>query len=149
MSPLIALSQLWRTLENKAKAVELLTLVAHEPQNSPTDRDKAQLMLRQLQSEMPPAAFSDAEVSGRNRVIRSSTLTIPPSGSPSISELLSVRESEILRLIGDGLSNGEIADQLVLAKSTVKWYINQIFSKLDVTSRTQAVARARTLGLFT
>ena len=64
------------------------------------------------------------------------------------NDSLSTREMEILRLMADGFSNGEIAEQLVLAKSTIKWYVRQIFSKLDVTSRTQAVARARTLGLL-
>ena len=65
-----------------------------------------------------------------------------------LAEALNARELEVLRLVAEGYSNGEIANQLVLAKSTVKWYINGIFSKLDVISRTQAIARARTLGLL-
>lgn len=44
--------------------------------------------------------------------------------------------------------DNELADQLVLAVSTVKWYINQIFSKLYVNSRIQAIARARELNLL-
>ncbi len=76
------------------------------------------------------------------------TATAPADSEKSQSAPLSQRELEVLRLIADGLSNGEIADQLVLAKSTIKWYVNEIFSKLDATSRTQAVARAKTLGLL-
>ncbi|MHB8625805.1 MAG: LuxR C-terminal-related transcriptional regulator [Aggregatilineales bacterium] len=72
-----------------------------------------------------------------------------PSAKQPLNEPLSSRELEIMRLIADGFSNSEIANQLVLAMSTVKWHINQIFSKLAVTSRTQAVARARELGLLT
>jgi DNA-binding CsgD family transcriptional regulator/tetratricopeptide (TPR) repeat protein len=62
--------------------------------------------------------------------------------------VLTRREVDILRLIADGYSNGEIADQLVLATSTVKWYVSQILSKLEAKSRTQAVSRARALGLL-
>lgn len=64
------------------------------------------------------------------------------------AESLSEREIEVLRLIADGLSNGDIAARLFLAPETVKWYNKQIFGKLDVHSRTQAVARATELGLL-
>jgi predicted ATPase/DNA-binding NarL/FixJ family response regulator len=62
---------------------------------------------------------------------------------------LSNRELEILRLIAEGYANAEIAARLVLATSTVKWYVHSILDKLSVTSRTQAVACARDLGLLT
>ena len=61
---------------------------------------------------------------------------------------LNEREIEILRLIADGLSNNEIAERLVIALSTVKWHINNLFGKLGVHSRTQAVAQAKELGLL-
>jgi LuxR family maltose regulon positive regulatory protein len=54
----------------------------------------------------------------------------------------------VLRLIADGLSNREIAGKLVVAVSTVKTHINNIYGKLQVKSRTQAIARARELGLL-
>jgi len=63
-------------------------------------------------------------------------------------EPLSEREIEVLQLIADGLSNAEIADKLVIAVGTVKRHINNIYGKLGVQSRTQAVARARELGLL-
>jgi LuxR family maltose regulon positive regulatory protein len=52
-----------------------------------------------------------------------------------------------LELIAAGCSNREIAEELVVAVSTVKSHINNIYRKLDVSSRTQAVARARGLNL--
>jgi len=63
------------------------------------------------------------------------------------SEPLSERELEVLRLIIAGRSNREIADLLVIAVSTVKWYINTIYGKLQVESRTKAIARARELNI--
>jgi len=61
---------------------------------------------------------------------------------------LSARELEILHLIADGLSNQAIADQFVVALSTVKKHVNNLYGKLDVQSRTQALARARELNLL-
>jgi len=61
---------------------------------------------------------------------------------------LSQRELEVLRHIRDGLSNREIADTLFLTVGTVKRHTNNIYSKLSVNSRTQAIARAHSLNLF-
>jgi LuxR family maltose regulon positive regulatory protein len=63
-------------------------------------------------------------------------------------EPLSARELEVLRLIAKGLSNTEISQRLVLAMSTVKGHNLRIFGKLQVQNRTEAVARARELGLL-
>lgn len=68
-------------------------------------------------------------------------------GSPLL-EPLSDRELEVLHLVATGLSNQDIADKLVIAVSTVKSHTNKIFGKLDVQNRTQAVAKARGLGLL-
>ncbi len=61
---------------------------------------------------------------------------------------LSERELEVLRLVAQGLSNCEISLRLFLAVNTVKGHNQKIFSKLQVQSRTEAVARARELGLL-
>jgi LuxR family maltose regulon positive regulatory protein len=66
----------------------------------------------------------------------------------ALVEVLTEREMEVLRLIAAGLSNREIARELVVAVSTVKSHINHIYGKLDVKNRTQAIARAQTLGLL-
>jgi LuxR family transcriptional regulator, maltose regulon positive regulatory protein len=68
--------------------------------------------------------------------------------STSKSELLSERELEVLSLIAEGLSNKAIAKRLELAPSTVKWYVNELFGKLEVRSRIQAIARATALQLI-
>lgn len=69
-----------------------------------------------------------------------------PDSPPQIDPL-SERELEILRLIVAGYSNDEIAQQLTLALSTIKWYINVLYSKLQVKTRSQAIARAHDLKL--
>ncbi len=75
----------------------------------------------------------------------------PPDSSSPVSvtvEPLSRRELEILRLIAQGLSNQEIGARLFLALNTVKGHNRVIFEKLQVARRTEAIARARELGLL-
>lgn len=71
-----------------------------------------------------------------------------PASTQPLVEPLSTRELEVLRLIGAGLSNQQIADQLTVAASTVKTHINNIYGKLGVQTRVQAVQRARELRLL-
>ena len=66
----------------------------------------------------------------------------------SLAESLSQRELEVLQLIAKGLSNHEISKRLFLALDTVKGHNRRIFDKLNVQRRTEAVARARELGLL-
>ena len=61
---------------------------------------------------------------------------------------LSERELEVLRLVADGLSNDEIGQKLFLAVSTVKGHNLRIFGKLQARNRSEAVTRARELGLL-
>jgi LuxR family maltose regulon positive regulatory protein len=68
--------------------------------------------------------------------------------SSALVEPLSARELEVLRLMATGKSNAEVAQTLVIAISTVKTHTNSIFGKLQVTSRTQAIALARDLQLL-
>src|SRR5579859_1715298 len=67
----------------------------------------------------------------------------PPRAFPELTE----REREILALIAQGHSNSEIATRLVLSPHTVRNYVSNIFSKLQVADRAQAIIRAREAGL--
>jgi LuxR family maltose regulon positive regulatory protein len=69
-------------------------------------------------------------------------------GSSVLAEPLTPRELEVLRLIATGLSNQEICARLFLALDTVKGHNRRIFDKLQVQRRTEAIARARELGII-
>ncbi|MDQ6661565.1 MAG: LuxR C-terminal-related transcriptional regulator, partial [Chloroflexota bacterium] len=66
----------------------------------------------------------------------------------SLIDPLSERELNVLRLIAVGMSNQEIADEMIIALSTVKWHIKHIYGKLNAHRRTQVIARARELQLL-
>ena len=76
------------------------------------------------------------------------TVAPRPSGESSATEQLSSRELAVLRLIAQGCSNQEISEQLFISLHTVKTHASHINSKLGVERRTQAVARAKALGLL-
>jgi len=98
------------------------------------------------------AAFEDATKDEEPALIppKGRTTGLAPSSSvvrpSSLVEPLS--EREVLQLIAEGLTNREIAARLFLALNTVKAHSRNIYGKLGVHSRTQAVARARALGLL-
>jgi DNA-binding NarL/FixJ family response regulator len=79
----------------------------------------------------PPAAMGDSSRS---------------AGTPVFPDLTD-REREVLALIAQGLTNSAIAEQLILSPKTVRNYITEIFSKLQVADRAQAIIRARNAGL--
>jgi DNA-binding NarL/FixJ family response regulator len=55
---------------------------------------------------------------------------------------------EVLHLLAVGCTNREIAERLVIAEGTVKYYVHEVLGKLAVKTRTQAIARARTIHLI-
>jgi DNA-binding CsgD family transcriptional regulator len=75
---------------------------------------------------------------------------LPPAQAHTFApvEPLTAREVEVLKLLGAGRSNAEIADKLIIAVGTVKAYTSTIYRKLDTSNRAQAVARAYALGLL-
>ncbi len=76
-------------------------------------------------------------------------LTAPQSAANrSLLMSFSERELQVLNLLAVGLSNREIAEALILAPSTIKWYVSEILSKLGVANRTQAVRRAHELSIL-
>ena len=94
------------------------------------------------------AAFSPAAGRESRAEAPAPVHSVDSMQSPAQSEQLNEREQQVLRLIAAGHSNREIADILVIALSTVKTHINNLYAKLGIHSRTRALARARELGLL-
>jgi ATP/maltotriose-dependent transcriptional regulator MalT len=113
--------------------------------------EQEQIALHQAAAEwyaahdLAPYAARHAQVAAE--LSRSSGAGAPLTIPQPLIEPLSERELEVLQLIAAGYSNAEIARQLYIALGTVKRHINNIYGKLEVRSRTQAIARGRDLGL--
>ncbi len=72
----------------------------------------------------------------------------PAQSPPALIEPLSEQEQNVLRLLAEGATNARIADALVITTGTAKWHVHNILGKLNAANRTEAVARARALGLI-
>lgn len=158
LDALSGISELWMQEHVQEPALYLLALVLHHPAANYETKDRAKALFAQLEDQLSPQSVSDAVHWYKTRQLEGlvqdlldnqlSVQAVSPVGEQPTYDLLSKRELEVLRLLADGLSNREIAERLFLAVSTVKWHIGEIFSKLYVANRTQAVARARALKLL-
>jgi DNA-binding NarL/FixJ family response regulator len=103
----------------------------------------------QLIAAVRTVAAGDALLSPAvtKRVIRQFTRLQRPARPPGFDEL-TARERDIFRLIAGGLSNAEIADELIIGETTVKTHITHIFQKLDLRDRVQAVVLAYQTGVL-
>ena len=128
----------------RASAGTRLAPVAH------AEFDRNTVALRAQLGEAPfAAAWAEGQAMTRAAAVAYALDAAPTLATPSeLVEPLTARELEILRLIAEGLSNREIACQLSMSVGTIKWYTGQIYGKLQVRGRTQAIARARAVGLL-
>jgi DNA-binding NarL/FixJ family response regulator len=105
------------------------------------DSDRAKI-IQAVRSAHAGQAVLDPDVQSRLLTLA----TRPPAPAPAIPVPLTVREREILNLIGQGLRNIEIARRLYITEATVKTHINNLFAKADLHSRAEAVRLALTLA---
>jgi len=110
----------------------------------------------QLQAVMDSDSYQMHWEKGKARTIDSITTYLhhafrassDAAAEASHQQLLTAREREILRLMAAGMTNPQIAAQLVIGAGTVKTHTLNIYRKLEVANRTQAIVRAQALGLL-
>ncbi|MEM7129811.1 MAG: LuxR C-terminal-related transcriptional regulator [Chloroflexota bacterium] len=110
----------------------------------------AQLLTEAASSKVVPEYVDKllAAFESENLPTRDGFMPILPLASQPLIDPLSQREVEVLHLVAQGFSNRAISERLILALDTVKGHNRKIFGKLQVKNRTEAVARARELGLL-
>lgn len=99
----------------------------------------AEDLIRAVRTVARGNALLDPAVTGR---VLDAYRSSPTNGTGPDPERLTSRELDVLRLIGRGLSNGEIAEELVISEVTVKSHIGRIFTKLDLRDRAAAIVYA-------
>ncbi len=105
--------------------------------------------LREVAQQMEaPRAYHYSRLLEQRLAELAPAALVRASARADLHEPLSEREREVLRLVAAGLSNQQIAGQLVITPGTVKKHLEHIYSKLDVHSRTAALARASSLDLL-
>jgi len=147
-------------------AVQLLGLASTAPRELMGWMEKWPLLSevrQQLEDQLGAEAFRNAWEQGQTlqletvvRILRDQGQTGEAHEQPNpsqaanqaLTEPLSERELDVLRLIAAGYSNQDIADHLVISVTTVKKHVNHIFGKLGVESRTQAIAHAQALNIL-
>ena len=96
--------------------------------------------------------FSTIDAARRSGVPSDGLLVVEPTGhdepGPQSRESLTARETEVLELLADGLSNKAIADRLAISDQTVKFHVASVIAKLGAANRTGAVRRAVREGLL-
>jgi CRP/FNR family cyclic AMP-dependent transcriptional regulator len=114
-----------------------------------TSRQAASLVLRRAEHEgLIRLSRSKVTILRPDRLATRTNHEVAMSGLPALSEPLTERERAVLRYLPSMLSIREIASQMYVSPHTVKTHIVGIYRKLDVSSRSQAVARARQLNLL-
>lgn len=105
----------------------------------------AEELIRGVRAVATGQALLDPAVTGR--VLATYRTSTPGGAAPVDDTALSARELDVLRLIGRGLSNGEIAASLVISEVTVKSHVGRIFTKLDLRDRAAAIVYAFDRGI--
>ncbi|MBZ0301414.1 MAG: tetratricopeptide repeat protein, partial [Anaerolineae bacterium] len=167
-SPLIleivtGIADLLLKTDEPEQAVALLSIAIAHPAIEPPTRRRAEHLSEQVRKLLTPDAFDAAgrrgETIGMDKMAQLMLEHLrqqeddPQHHAPFIAHqglvgLLTEREMDVLRLMAAGLNNPQIAEKLVVAIGTVKAHTNNIFGKLGVNNRVQAVNRAKELDLI-
>jgi ATP/maltotriose-dependent transcriptional regulator MalT len=174
LSLLVGIGELFLELGQVEAGLRLLARAASHPHGEHETRRQAEEALNRQLDKIPAGQFEEIIKEGsaadllslaKNAQAELARLEMEvdsqaPAGKPEgagrrqgqqdqpLVEPLTDRELEVLELIAQGMSNQQIAETLIVSVGTVKWYTSQIYGKLGVNSRTQAVAQAREINLI-
>jgi LuxR family maltose regulon positive regulatory protein len=121
-------------LDERAGVVTLLKQLREHQADAPAKEDSIPAYIDRL--------LAEAGEQGRGAASGS------PADSAAIVATLTDRERNLLRFVSAGLSNRDLADRLSVSTNTVKWHLRNIFEKLQIKNRVQAIALARRFGLI-
>ncbi|UCG26169.1 MAG: tetratricopeptide repeat protein [Chloroflexota bacterium] len=167
MTLLVGIGELLCRVGLVEKGIPLFAFVQHHSAADHETKDRVTQLLNghklQVKPEQLSALLQQGQAGDMEMIINTlltmlplldlTTVAADPDGSSTadpnqlLAEPLTERELEVLAYLAEGLSNPEIAERLTIAEGTVKYYTRQIYGKLQVNNRTQAVNQARELGL--
>jgi ATP/maltotriose-dependent transcriptional regulator MalT len=165
LSILVTIAELLQKGEESVRSLELIGQVTYHSSTEHQTRCRVQTLLDTYESIYPKTVIDGALVNGRKVGLEETTAALQlllstlhfdnnqpkavsaPTQQPLI-EPLTGRELEVLHHMAGGLTNQEIADTLIVAIGTVKSYTSQIYGKLGVRNRIEAVARAQEIALI-
>jgi DNA-binding CsgD family transcriptional regulator len=149
LSLLIDIGALMLNNNLKNRGAELLHLVYDHPASNQQQKEKAASLLNSssIINDAPIPDFKTTIIALRTELLDFVPVSPAAAGSALI-EPLTERELDVLHLIGRGLSNPAIAEQLFISVGTVKAHTNRIYGKLGVTNRVEAVTKAQELSLL-
>jgi ATP/maltotriose-dependent transcriptional regulator MalT len=164
---LLGVGELMIAGEDVEAGVEILAFVSQHPNAQHATRQQVDALMDQVSGQLSKSALSATRRRASSHqlenvlaAVRSALEQAQSQGeavgasrvgataSATESDLLSEREVAVLQLIASGRTNRQVAEALDISVGTAKWYTSQIYSKLSVKNRTEAVARARTLGVL-
>ncbi len=163
---LVNIAELLWKMGQRERPLTLLAFTAHHPATDHETQKKAQTRLtNEYQKAVSPELLAVATAQGKASDLDSLTAgllyqlslplmpateeaSLPTAPAQDLIEPLTPREFSVLKLLSEGLTNREIADEFFLAIGTVKFYTGQIYGKLGVRNRVTAVVRARELNLI-
>lgn len=165
LSLLSSLGELFCLVGQGERGLTLLNLVAEHPATKEDTKQQAKQAFARFRLQLHRDAVKSAEADAARMTLEAATQAllgelpllevtataaaraVGDDPNQSLVEPLTDREMDVLRLLAEGLSNRQIADDLTIAEGTVKYYTRQIYGKLQVRNRVRAVSVAQELKL--
>lgn len=144
-----------QAIKKTVLATKLARYVVSHPATYSLERGRAEELLKQLELNIDESVYKNATIEGENLTNTQVTdslhevfAVVPTNEGRHPHDTLTPREEEVLHLIATPMTTQEIAEQLFIAKGTLRIHLKRIYGKLDAHSRIEAVANAKNLNLL-